>query len=52
MIQLNVTCHFLFLFWRGKYNLKYVWCLVINFLGLAEIEIGAGQFSFEELCAV
>lgn len=39
MIQLNVTCHFFVLFSslfsKGeKYNLKYVCCLVINFLGL------------------
>jgi hypothetical protein len=35
MIQLNVTCLFFRFFFRGvKYNLKYICCLLINFLGL------------------
>jgi hypothetical protein len=34
MIELNVTCLFFIHFLRGKYNLKYVCCLVINFLVL------------------
>ena len=34
MIQLIVTCLFFVRFWRVKCNLKYVCCLLINFLGL------------------